>query len=39
MLIPQVAGILSHELGPVAGDLTSERDVIIAAVDLLLAGT
>jgi toxin CcdB len=38
MLTPQVAGIPARELGAVAGDLTSERDKIIAAVDFLLSG-
>src|ERR1700677_1716580 len=38
MLTPQVAGISARELGPVAGDLASERDKIIAAVDFLLSG-
>src|SRR5271170_3520109 len=38
MLTPQVAGILGRELGPVAGDLASDRDKIIAAVDFLLSG-
>ena len=37
VLTPQVAGIPANELGPIAGDLTSERDAIIAAVDFLLA--
>ena len=35
MLTPQVAGIPARELGPVAGDLASDRDKIIAAVDFL----
>jgi toxin CcdB len=38
MVTPQVAGILARELGPVAGDLASDRDKIIAAVDFLLSG-
>jgi hypothetical protein len=38
MLTPQVAGVLGRELGPVAGDLASDRDKIIAAVDFLLSG-
>ncbi len=38
MLTPQVAGIPARELGAVVGDLTSERDKIIAAVDFLLSG-
>jgi toxin CcdB len=38
MLTPQVAGIPVRELGPVAGDLVSDRDTIVAAVDFLLAG-
>jgi toxin CcdB len=38
MLTPQVAGIPARELGPVAGDLESDRDKIIAAVDFLLSG-
>ena len=38
MLTPQVAGIPARELGPIAGDLASDRDTIIAAVDFLLTG-
>ena len=38
MLTPQVAGIPARELGPIAGDLASYGDKIIAAVDFLLAG-
>jgi len=38
MLTPQVAGIPTRELGPLAGDLNSDRDTIVAAVDFLLAG-
>jgi toxin CcdB len=38
MLTPQVSGIPARELGPVAGDLASERDTIVAAVDFLRAG-
>ncbi len=38
MLTPQLAGIPARDLGPVAGNLVSERDTIIAAVDFLLAG-
>jgi toxin CcdB len=38
MLTPQLAGVRASDLGPVAGDLTSDRDTIIAAVDFLLAG-
>ena len=38
MLTPQVAGIPARELGPVAGDLASDRDTIIAAIDFLLSG-
>jgi toxin CcdB len=38
MLTPQVAGIPTRELGPVAGDLAGDRDKIVAAVDFLLSG-
>jgi toxin CcdB len=38
MLTPQVAGIPTRELGPLAGDLNSDRDTIVAAVDFLRAG-
>jgi toxin CcdB len=38
MLTPQIAGISLRELGPIAGDLASDRDTIVAAVDFLLAG-
>ena len=38
MLTPQIAGIPSRDLGPIAGNLASHRDAIIAAVDFLLAG-
>jgi toxin CcdB len=37
MLTPQLAGIPTRELDPVAGDLASDRDKIIAAVDFLLS--
>jgi hypothetical protein len=33
-----LAGIPARELGPVAGDLVSDRDTIVTAVDFLLAG-
>ena len=38
MLTPQIAGIAAHDLGPIAGNLVSHRDSIVAAVDFLLAG-
>ena len=38
MFTPQVAGVPVRELGPVAGDLHSDRDKIVAAVDFLLTG-
>jgi toxin CcdB len=38
MVTPQVAGIPERELGPIAGDLASHRDKIVAAVDFLLSG-
>ena len=38
MLTPQVAGIPARELGPIAGDLASDQNKIIAAVDFLLSG-
>jgi len=38
MLTPQVAGIRARELGPVAGDLSPDRDKIVAAIDFLLSG-
>lgn len=38
MLTPQLAGIATRELGPVAGDLSAQRDVITAAVDFLISG-
>jgi hypothetical protein len=38
MLTPQIAGIHARELGPVAGNLASDRDKIIAGVDFLLSG-
>jgi toxin CcdB len=38
MVTPQVAGIPARHLGPIAGDLGSHRDKIIAAVDFLLSG-
>jgi toxin CcdB len=38
MMTPQLAGIPARDLGAVAGDLTAERDKIIAAVDFLISG-
>ena len=38
MLTPQVAGITARELGPAVGDLASDRDKIVAALDFLLSG-
>ncbi len=38
MLTPQIAGIPARELGPIVGDLASDRDTIVAAVDFLFAG-
>jgi hypothetical protein len=38
MLTPQVAGVPARELGPVAGDLASDRVRIVAAVDFLRSG-
>lgn len=38
LLTPQLAGIDARELGPAAGDLAASRDVIIAALDLLITG-
>lgn len=38
MLTPQLAGIATRELGPVAGDLSAQRALITAAVDFLIAG-
>jgi len=38
MLTPQLAGIAARELGPAAGNVASERDAIIASLDLLITG-
>jgi toxin CcdB len=38
MLTPQVADIPARELGAVTGDLASDRDKIIDAVNFLLSG-
>jgi toxin CcdB len=38
MLTPQMASIERRALGPVLGDLSVERNRIIAALDLLLTG-
>jgi toxin CcdB len=38
LLTPQLAGIDARELGSAVGDLASSRDVIIAALDLLITG-
>jgi toxin CcdB len=38
MLTPQLAGVATRDLGPVVGDLKSERDTLIAAIDLLITG-
>jgi len=38
ILTPQLAGIAAKELGAAVGDLTNERQRIVAAVDFLLLG-
>jgi toxin CcdB len=38
MLTPQLAGVSTRELGPLVGNLNSERATIIAALDLLITG-
>jgi len=38
MVTPQLAGVTSSELGPVAADASADRDKIVAALDFLLAG-
>jgi len=38
LLTPQLAGIAARELGPAVGDRASEREVMIAALNLLIAG-
>ena len=38
MLTPQIAGIPVRDLGPIAGNLATDRDTIVAAIDFLLAG-
>lgn len=38
LLTPQLAGISAQELGPAIADLSSERQIIIAALDLLFTG-
>lgn len=38
LMIPQLAGIPTKELGEPVGDLAQHRTVIIAALDLLITG-
>ena len=38
MLTPQIAGIPARELGQAVGDLNSDGDKIVAAMDFLLTG-
>lgn len=38
MVTPQIAGVALRHLGPVVGSLATERDVIVAALDLLITG-
>jgi toxin CcdB len=38
LLTPQLAGISTRELGPPIGDLSHDRQTIMAALDLLLTG-
>jgi toxin CcdB len=38
MLTPQIAGIPARELGAIAGNLSIDRNSIVAAIDFLLAG-
>ena len=38
VLTPQLAGIAAQELGPAVADLSSERPIILAALDLLFTG-
>lgn len=38
LVTPQLAGIASKELGAASGTLAEHRDVILAAMDFLLAG-
>ena len=38
MLTPELAGVLAKALGAAIGNLSSQRGVIIAALDLVIAG-
>ena len=38
LFTPQLAGISAKELGPPIGDLSQDRQTILAALDLLLTG-
>lgn len=38
MVTPQIAGIALKMLGPEAGSLATERNTIVAALDLLITG-
>lgn len=38
MVTPQLAGIASKQLGVQVGDLSAQRDTILAALDFLIAG-
>lgn len=39
LLTPQLAGIRSTELGPVVANLVEQRQIIVAAIDLLITGS
>lgn len=38
LMTPLLAGMAERELGPVAGSLGTDRDTIVAALDLLITG-
>ena len=38
LLIPQLAGISTNELGPPVGSISGHRDEIVAALDFLITG-
>ena len=38
LMTPQLAGVNRSELGPIAGTLADERQMILAALDFLLTG-
>jgi toxin CcdB len=38
LMTPQLAGIAARELGPPVADLSGQRPIVLAALDLLFTG-